>query len=59
MMCCHLGGVEVRGRAEIFCEGGEEVGSDFDAELIRLHSSRIVGWGIDTDPYRPNSRAVG
>ncbi|MDQ3284176.1 MAG: PPOX class F420-dependent oxidoreductase [Actinomycetota bacterium] len=52
-------GVEVRGRAEVFSEGGEEVNSDFDAELIRLHPSRIVGWGIDTDPYHPNSRAVG
>ncbi len=52
-------GVEVRGRAEVFSEGGEEVNSNFDAELIRLHPSRIVGWGIDTDPYHPNSRAVG
>jgi pyridoxamine 5'-phosphate oxidase family protein len=52
-------GVEVRGQAEVFSEGGEEVNSDFDAELIRLHPSRIVGWGIDTDPYHPNSRAVG
>ena len=52
-------GVEVRGRAEVFEEGGEEVNSDFDAELIRLHPSRIVGWGIDTDPFNPNSRSVG
>ncbi len=52
-------GVEVRGRAEVFSEGGEKVNSDFDAELIRLHPSRIVGWGIDIDPYHPNSRAVG
>ena len=52
-------GVEVRGRAEVFEEGGDEVNSDFDAELIRLHPTRIVGWGIDTDAYRPNSRSVG
>ena len=52
-------GVEVRGRAEVFEEGGEKVNSDFDAELIRLHPTRIVGWGIDTNPYRPNSRSVG
>ena len=52
-------GVEVRGRAGIFSEGGEKVNSDFDAELIRLHPSRIVGWGVDTDPYHPNSRSVG
>ena len=51
-------GVEVRGRAEVFEEGGEDVNSDFDAELIRLHPSRIVGWGIDTDAFSPNSRSV-
>lgn len=52
-------GVEVRGRAEVFSQGGEGVNPDSDAELIRLHPSRIVGWGIDTDPYHPNSRSVG
>jgi pyridoxamine 5'-phosphate oxidase family protein len=52
-------GVEVRGRAEVFEEGGNEVDSDFDAELIRLHPTRIVSWGIDTDAYRRNSRFVG
>jgi pyridoxamine 5'-phosphate oxidase family protein len=52
-------GVEVRGRAEIFEEGGEGVNADFDAELIRLHPSRIVGWGIDTNAFSPNSRSVG
>jgi pyridoxamine 5'-phosphate oxidase family protein len=51
-------GVEVRGWAEVFSGDGEKVNSDFDAELIRLHPSRIVGWGIDTNPYRPNSRSV-
>ncbi|MDQ3637484.1 MAG: PPOX class F420-dependent oxidoreductase [Actinomycetota bacterium] len=52
-------GVEVRGRAEVFEEGGEDVNSDFDAELIRVHPTRIVGWGIDTDAFSPNSRSVG
>ena len=51
-------GVEVRGRAEVFSEGGEEVNSDFEAGLIRLHPSRIVGWGIDTDALNPHSRSV-
>ena len=51
-------GVEVRGRAEVFSEGGEKVNSDFDDELVRLHPGRIVGWGIDTDAFRPNSRSV-
>jgi pyridoxamine 5'-phosphate oxidase family protein len=52
-------GIEVRGRAEVFEEGGEDVNSDFDAELIRVHPTRIVGWGIDTDAFSPNSRSVG
>ena len=25
---------------------------------MRLHPERIVGWGLDTDAYRPNSRSV-
>jgi pyridoxamine 5'-phosphate oxidase family protein len=52
-------GVEVRGRAEVFSEGGRQVNSDFDAELIRILPTRIVGWGIDTDAFHRNSRSVG
>ena len=52
-------GVEVRGRAEVFGEGGGEVGPGFDDELIRIFPERIVGWGIDGDAYRPNARSVG
>jgi pyridoxamine 5'-phosphate oxidase family protein len=52
-------GIEVRGRAKVIEEGGEDANPDIDAELIRIRPTRIVGWGIDTDPYRPNSRSVG
>jgi pyridoxamine 5'-phosphate oxidase family protein len=52
-------GVEVRGWAEVFEEGGDEVNSDFDAELVQLHPTRIVGWGIDSSAYRAYSRSVG
>jgi PPOX class F420-dependent enzyme/OxyR family protein len=52
-------GVEVRGRAEVFPEGGSEVVSNFADELIRVVPERIVGWGIDSDAYRPNARSVG
>jgi pyridoxamine 5'-phosphate oxidase family protein len=52
-------GVEVRGRAEAFSEGGRQVNSGFDAELIRIFPTRIVGWGIDTDAFSANSRSVG
>lgn len=51
-------GVEVRGRAEVFEEGGLEVGEGFGEELIRLHPERIVGWGLDSDAHKPNSRSV-
>ena len=51
-------GVEVRGRAEVFSEGDEGVDGGFGAELIRLHPTRIVGWGIDSGAYRRNSRPV-
>ncbi|CAN5575746.1 MAG: PPOX class F420-dependent oxidoreductase [Rubrobacter sp.] len=52
-------GVEVRGLAEVFGEGGGEVGPGFADEFIRILPERIVGWGIDSDAYSPNSRSVG
>ena len=52
-------GVEVRGRAEVLSEGGKEIMEDFAEELIRTFPRRIVGWGIDSDAYKPNSRSVG
>jgi pyridoxamine 5'-phosphate oxidase family protein len=51
-------GVEVRGRAEVFVDGEQGDNAHFGAELIRLLPERIVGWGLDTDAYRPNSRSV-
>jgi hypothetical protein len=51
-------GVEARGRAEVFEEGGNQVNPGFDAGLIPLHAIRIVSWGIYTDAYPPNSRSV-
>ena len=52
-------GVEVRGRAEVLDEGGKGVNADFDAESIRIAPQRIVGWDLDTDAFRRNSRSVG
>ncbi len=48
-------GVEIRGIGETLATGGEALGS---GELIRISPKRIVGWGIDTDPYVRNSRKV-
>jgi pyridoxamine 5'-phosphate oxidase family protein len=52
-------GVEVRGRAEVRCEGGKEIMENFADEVIRIFPRRIVGWGIDSDTYEQNSRSVG
>lgn len=51
-------GVEVRGRAEALPTGGNVDVPDRDPELIRIHPTRIVAWGIDTDPHHPLSRSV-
>jgi hypothetical protein len=48
----------VRGQAEALFSGGQDVQPTFGSELIRITPRRVVAWGIDTDAYRPNSRAV-
>ena len=52
-------GVEIRGRAEALGAGGRAVNEDFDEELIRIHPEHIIGWGLDSDAFAPNSRPVG
>ena len=52
-------GVEVRGLAEVYSEGGKEIMESFSDEVIRIFPRRIVGWGIDSDAYAQNSRSVG
>jgi pyridoxamine 5'-phosphate oxidase family protein len=56
-------GIEVRGVAEVLGEGGQALGPGFDAEMIRLHPTRIVAWGIDgpvsATAFRPNARTIG
>jgi pyridoxamine 5'-phosphate oxidase family protein len=52
-------GVEVRRRTEVFGEGGEEIRPGFAADVIRIFPERIVEWGLDSDPYSPNSRSIG
>ena len=51
-------GIEVRGRAEVHATGGQEIRPGFDPEFIRIHPTRIVSWGVDSDAFRPNNRAV-
>ena len=51
-------GVEIRGTAEVQDTGGQQVMQDFSPELIRIKPVHIVGWGLDSDSYRSNSRKV-
>jgi pyridoxamine 5'-phosphate oxidase family protein len=51
-------GVEVRGHAEAVPVGGAEITPGADPELIRISPTRILSWGIDSEPTRPNSRRV-
>lgn len=57
-------GIEIRGRAETYTEGGEEIGKridpgyPWDPAWIRIRPRRILAWGIDTDPFELNARDV-
>jgi pyridoxamine 5'-phosphate oxidase family protein len=53
-------GIEIRGLAQVFTTGGQEqIRPEADPEFIRILPTRIVSWGIDTDPYHPSSRKIG
>jgi pyridoxamine 5'-phosphate oxidase family protein len=49
--------VEILGVAETLSEGGKNVHANFDDELIRIHPTRIISWGIDG--HERSSRKVG
>ena len=51
-------GIEVRGRAEAFPEGGDQMQPGGDPAFIRLWPTRIVSWGIESEDYQPLSRRV-
>lgn len=52
-------GIEIRGRAETFAEGGEHLGPGFDGAWIRIEPARIVSWGIDdVEAGSSDSRSV-
>ncbi len=51
-------GIEIRGRAEALGKS-EAIMPGFVSEVIRIHPTHIVGWGIDSEAYQPNSRKVG
>jgi pyridoxamine 5'-phosphate oxidase family protein len=57
-------GIEVRGDAETFTSGGQEVGRrvgasfPFNPAWIRIRPKRIVSWGLDTGSYQATARDV-
>ena len=51
-------GIEIRGRAEVFPTGGQEIVSSFSPEIIRVYPAKIISWGIDSDTYQAQSRTV-
>src|SRR5947209_951982 len=51
-------GVEVRGRAVAMRSGGDVITPGADPEFIRIVPTRILSWGIDTEPHCPQSRRV-
>jgi pyridoxamine 5'-phosphate oxidase family protein len=57
-------GIEIRGHAETFTEGGEEAGKrlgarfPFNSAWIRIHPKRVLSWGIDADSFTRTTRDV-
>lgn len=51
-------GIEIRGHAEVFPTGGQEIVPIFSPEIIRVYPVRIIGWGIDSDAHQAQSRTV-
>jgi pyridoxamine 5'-phosphate oxidase family protein len=49
--------IEVRGRAEALPHGGSALGPGFAEEMIRIHPTRIVSFGLDGDERA--ARSIG
>jgi pyridoxamine 5'-phosphate oxidase family protein len=50
-------GIEIRGTAEALRE--QETTGHFSPEVIRIHPTRIISWGLDPDHPGMNGRTVG
>jgi pyridoxamine 5'-phosphate oxidase family protein len=51
-------GIEIRGHAQALEEGGKSIMEHFGDAMIRISPTRIIAWGIETDPYQANARDV-
>jgi pyridoxamine 5'-phosphate oxidase family protein len=44
-------GIEVRGRAQAYPEGGKEIMKDFAPEILRITPTHLVSWGINDEDF--------
>ncbi len=51
-------GIEIRGQAEVVPTGGKEIMDHFAPEIIRIHPTRIISWGLEGDAYHASSRKI-
>lgn len=57
-------GIEIRGTAEAFTEGGEELGARitdvmvFTPAWLRIRARRVLSWGLQTDSFELSARGV-
>ena len=51
-------GIEIRGEAEALEAGGDQMRAGFDPEMVRLWPRRIISWGLESEPTRPNARDI-
>lgn len=51
-------GIEIRGHAEAYETGGDQLGPGHDPAFIRIYPRRIVSWDINRAGYYPDGRDV-
>jgi len=55
-------GIEIRGAAQTLPTGGKAMfGDRYEADdaIIRITPGQIIGWGLESEAYRPLNRKVG
>jgi pyridoxamine 5'-phosphate oxidase family protein len=52
-------GIEIRGRAELHHDGGEEhFGPGWDAAWLRIVPERIISWGVEAPAFSAGGRSA-
>jgi pyridoxamine 5'-phosphate oxidase family protein len=50
--------LEIRGRVELLASGGSALRPGFDEEMIRIHPTRIISYGLEPDQQAASARTV-